>query len=193
MPTNIADNTPNVNPLPSHNFLDTILNLFSAKSTYTSPTQTPPEETGTYNGQTITKSDFDNIRPILFGEISNRAPDKQGLEGNVIASTALNRVVANNQRGNNLSLGNVLSQPNQYQSYNSPQYKLYGNATTTLDLAKKTQVDSIADNMWNQIKSGTFKDITNNAYYYQHDKSGAIQFDSKKPLFSSPQKDLASK
>ena len=42
MPTNIADNTPNVNPLPSHNFLDSILGMFgSAKSTYTAPPQTP--------------------------------------------------------------------------------------------------------------------------------------------------------
>ena len=42
MPTNIADNTPNVNPLPSHNFLDTILGMFgSAKSTYIAPSQTP--------------------------------------------------------------------------------------------------------------------------------------------------------
>ena len=88
----------------------------------------PKEETGTYKGQTITKSDFDNIRPILFGEISNRPPDKQNLEGNVIASTAMNRVVANNQKGNKFSLGNVLSQPNQFQSYNGSQYKLYSNA-----------------------------------------------------------------
>ena len=188
MPTNIADNTPNVNPLPSHNFLDTILGMFGSNtSTYTAPT-TPPEETGTYNGQTITKSDFDNIRPILFGEVSNRTPDKQKLEGSVIASTALNRLVANNQRGNKFSMEDVLSQKDsngnpEYQSYGGQQYKLYSNATTTLDVAKKKQIDTMTDSMWNQLKSGQFKDATNGAFYYKHNNDGSIQYDNTRPLF----------
>ena len=38
MPTNIADNAPNVNPLPSHSMLDSILGIFgSNKINYTAP------------------------------------------------------------------------------------------------------------------------------------------------------------
>lgn len=136
-------------------------------------------------GVTLTDADIEAFRPLLYGEVSNRTPDKQALEANVILNTALNRVKAYNEKGMNKSLSDVLAMPNQYQAYGGPQYKVYSNPTLPGDVAKKKQIDDIVNTIHSQIKSGQFPDNTQGAYYYSHNpKTGTIAYDNMRPLFS---------
>lgn len=136
-------------------------------------------------GVQISDDDINAFRPLLYGEVSNRTPDKQALEANVIFNTALNRVKAYNEKGQKKTLSDVFSMPNQYQAYGGKQYQLYANPPDVVAAQKKKQVDSIIDSIHQQIKNGQYIDNTQGAYYYVHDpKTGKITYDNKTPLFS---------
>ncbi len=190
---------------PQHNKPMGILDFLSSKTTYvkqpekaissflpkanaqTVKPQVPVP--GQYNlknrGVAISDSDIEAFKPLLYGEVSNRAPDKQALEANVILNTALNRVKAYGERGQKKTLSDVLAMPNQYQAYGGPQYKMYANPTDPVALAKKKQIDDIVNGIHAQVKAGQYDDNTEGAYYYVHDpKTGAITYDNIRPLFA---------
>ncbi len=187
-------------PEPQHNNPMGILDLFSSKTTYVKPKEkalssflpTPNAQApipGQYNlknrGVAVSDSDIEAFKPLLYGEVSNRTPDKQALEANVILNTALNRVKAYGERGQKKTLSDVLAMPNQYQAYGGPQYKMYANPTDPVALAKKKQIDDIVNGIHSQIKAGQYDDNTQGAYYYVHDpKTGAITYDNIRPLFA---------
>jgi hypothetical protein len=125
------------------------------------------------------------MRPLLYGEMSNRSPDKQALEANVIMNTALNRVKEYAAHGQTKTLSQVIAMPNQYQAYGGTQYNQYANPTDAPSIAKKKQVDAIVDTLHGQIRSGVYPDTTNGAYYYSHDPTGKIAYDDKKKLFAN--------
>lgn len=135
-------------------------------------------------GVQISDADINAFRPLLYGEVSNRTPDKQALEANVILNTALNRVRAFNEKGQKKTLSDVLAMPNQYQAFGGKQYNAYSNPPDAVSAAKKKQIDAIIDTIHQQIKTGRYDDNTEGAYYYAHGKDGKIAYDNLRPLFS---------
>lgn len=151
-----------------------------SKTTYTAPVE---PKTYTVRGVTFTDKDLEEAKRIIFSEISNRPADKQELEARVLMNTAINRAVEYSKKGKNVSLTEVFQQPNQYQGYNSPQYKLYSDqSANVLDAAKKSSISTITSKLQKEIESGQFQDNTNGAFYYQH-KGDKIYYDDRKPLF----------
>ena len=135
-------------------------------------------------GIEISEDDINAMRPIIYGEISNRTPDKQELETNVILNTALNRVREYNARGQKKTLREVVSMPNQYQAYGGAQYNAYSNPPDVVAAAKKKQVDMMVDKLREQMRSGNYIDNTQGAYYYIHNPNGTITYDNKRQLFA---------
>lgn len=135
-------------------------------------------------GVDLTDQDFDAVRPLIYGEISNRAPDKQELESHVILNTALNRMREYKNKGQNRTLSEVLAMPNQYQAYGGEQYRTYSNPQDIVAQRKKQQVDDIVNRIREQIKTGTYPDNTEGSFYYIHNPDGTITYDNKKPLFA---------
>ena len=151
----------------------------------TAPIQALPKKYSLKDrGVEISDADLQAVRPLIYGEVSNRTPDKQALEANVIMNTALNRVREYNARGQKKTLADVVAMPNQYQAYGGPQYQMYHNPTDPVALAKKKQVDAIMDMIAEQIKAGQYADNTEGAYYYVHEPGGKIRYDSKRKLFA---------
>lgn len=136
-------------------------------------------------GVEISKKDFDEYaRPIIYGEVSNRPKDKKDLESRVILNTAINRMGENKKRNKKTSLKDILTEKNQYQAYNGEQYNLYKRQDkNALDEEKRLETDEILDNIYGEMSKGQFKDITNNAFYYQHNEDGSITYDDKKPFY----------
>jgi len=170
---------------------DSAINMMSPQagisSYYAAPqVQAPPPIS--YNlkdrGVQVSDADIQAIRPLLYGELSNRSPEKQTLEANVILNTALNRVREYAKYGQKKTLSEVLAMPNQYQAYGGTQYKTYSNPIDAPSIAKKKQVDSIVDTLHGQIRSGVYPDNTNGAYYYRHNPDGTIAYDDKRRLFA---------
>jgi hypothetical protein len=135
-------------------------------------------------GVQISEEDLNAMRPLLYGEISNRTPDKQSLESDVIFNTAVNRAKAYAARGQNKALAEIVAMPNQYQAYGGAQYQEYYNPSNPVSLAKKKQVDLMVDGIRDRINKGQFVDNTQGAYYYIHNKDGTIQYDNGRPLFA---------
>lgn len=163
--------------------------VFSDKITYNAPEREPFKPVqSTYNlgdrGVSITDADIESFRPLLYGEVSNRDLEKQKLEADVIFNTALNRQKEYASRGQNKTLAEILSMPNQYQAYEGPQYQEYSNPTNVLSEAKKRQIDAIVDDIKRRVKSGEFEDNTEGAYYYVHNSDGSITYDNLKELFA---------
>lgn len=144
-------------------------NLVPGNTTnYTAPSQPP-----TYNvrGNQISDKDLETARKVLFAEISNRDPAKQALEATTIMNTALNRIPQYQAQGKQLALHDVLTMPNQYQGYNSPEYqRISNNATTTVDAPKLKAIDNVLE----QVKTGKFPDTTGGRVFYHHDSKGRI-------------------
>jgi hypothetical protein len=168
--------------------IDSIKNMFGPVN-YQKPVSPevskPPQYYLKDRNTNLNDSDFESIKPILYGEISNRAPNKQQLESSVIMNTALNRMKAYRDRGTPKTLAEVLSMPNQYQAYKGPQYNNYFNPPDAPSLNKKKQVDMMVASIKDQMKGGQFSDNTEGAYYYTHNKDKTIQYDNLKKLFAS--------
>lgn len=151
------------------------------------PVPLPVQKSPSIRGVPIDKNTFDSeVRPIIFGEVSNRDASKKELEARVILNTGINRAVEYQKRGDkNMDLKGVFTQPNQYQAYGGSQYKMYKTDTgDELTLAKKKEVDGIMDKLWGEISQGKFDDVTNNSAFYVHEKDGSIRYDDKKKLFA---------
>ena len=135
-------------------------------------------------GATVTDADIEALKPILYGEVSNRDFSKKTLEANVIFNTVLNRQKEYARKGQNKTISEILAMPNQYQAYNSPQYKEYSNPVLPLSIAKKKEIDMITKSIHEQVKKGAFLDNTQGAYYYTHKKDNSIMYDNEKQLFA---------
>lgn len=151
-------------------------------------TQEPPQVTYRVPGRDLTLSDTDLavLRPVLYGELSNRNQTKKELEARVILNTALNRMKEYTAKGQTKTLSDVLSAPNQYQAYGGEQFNAYGNPPDELSKKKREQVDAIVQKFLNEMEGGEFPDVTEGAYYYKHHPSGIIEYDNKRPLFETP-------
>lgn len=126
----------------------------------------------------------DEAYPVVFGELSNRPMEKKELEARVIFTTAVNRQREYGAKGMKKSLNDVLSMENQYQAYGGPQYQVYKKGVTNApDIKKKKEVDAIVDKILAEIKAGTFKPLSDKAYYYAHGADGSIEYDDTRPLF----------
>jgi len=155
-------------------------------SNYMPPVQAPIQYELKDRGVKLTEEDLKAIRPIIYGEVSNRDISKKQLEANVIMNTILNRMKEYATKGRPKSLSEVVSMPNQYQAYGGNQYNLYHNPADFLGAEKKKQVDSVMDTIDNQIRNGQYPDTTEGAFYYNHEpKTGKIYYDNKKKLFAS--------
>lgn len=160
-------------------FLNRLKNMLTLTSTQT---YTRPQATTTapvsYNlkdrGVQLTDSDLKELRNVLFAEVSNRDPEKQMFESRIIANTALNRIPQYAEKNKKMNLANVLMAPNQYQGYGSKEYNRFiNNATTTENPFDQRKIQAI-DSVINEIKSGNFKDTTDNSVFYVHDPKGRI-------------------
>jgi len=135
-------------------------------------------------GATVTDADIEALKPILYGEVSNRDFNKKTLEANVIFNTVLNRQREYARKGQKKTIAEILAMPNQYQAYNGLQYKEYSNPVLPFSIAKKKEIDMITKNIHEQVKKGDFKDNTQGAYYYTHKKDNSITYDNAKQLFA---------
>lgn len=123
--------------------------------------------------------EIEELRNILYGEISNRPKDKQALEARVIINTALNRIKENRDLGMSFdTMMKVLHQDNQYQALGGKQY----------ELAKRGEADpdkmAVIDEVIEELKQGKIKENTNGAFYYIHNPDGSITYDDNRPLYS---------
>lgn len=126
----------------------------------------------------VSDRDLDELKHIMFGEISNRNTNKQVLEARTIANVALNRLA----NGKGLSVGkggtlsDVLTAPNQFQAFNGKEYgRSKSGQLTPSDAPKLKAIQSILA----EIKSGSFTDSIEGRRYYTHDAAGAITATSK--------------
>lgn len=138
----------------------------------------------TYNikdrGVDISDDDLSEAQKILFSEVSNRTPDRQAFESKIILNTALNRMKQHKDRGTPKTLTQILQEPNQYQGYNSPQYKV-ASATSTMDAPSKKKMAQI-ESVLAEIRANGLADNTNGSAFYTHKKDGSIWLKSG-PLF----------
>ena len=151
---------------------------------------TPPVSTTTPSiyhlptrGAKVSDADIEAFKPLLYGEVSNRKFPKKQLEADVIFNTALNRQKEYANRGINKTIAEIISMPNQYQAFGSPQYHEYASTTNPISAAKKKEVDAIAESIRERVKRGDYKDNTNGAYYYIHNPDKTITYDNKRKLF----------
>lgn len=131
----------------------------------------------------ISENDLDEAKAILFGEISNRAPDKQQLEAQTILNTAFNRMEEYNAkkfRGrSNWTLTDVLQDSNAYQAFKGKQYTKYKSGQT--DELDKQKIQAI-DKVLGDVRNGNFINNIGEDAFYVHLPDGRIRTNSK-PLF----------
>lgn len=126
----------------------------------------------------ITQDDLNEAANVLYGEISNRSPERQAFEVRHITNTALNRM---KERGKTLT--EIFQQPYQYQGYAphgitvkggkvvESQYQKAKAGKMTEDDKKKLKV--IMDAL-EPLKSGKFDDTTGGAMFYVHASDGTM-------------------
>lgn len=143
--------------------------------------KTTPEQNYDVRGVKVPDSDLNETANILYGEISNRDPDKQQFEVRHIVNTAINRANDNpNYYGG--SLTKVLQKPYQYQSY-APQGITTATGTVesqyqkasagSLDPVGNKKLQLIKDTL-NELKTGKFKDTTGGSMFYVHASDGSL-------------------
>lgn len=139
-------------------FADRIYNLLAGKSVYEKPTEIKKSE--------YTPDDKQVILGTLFGEVSNRTPDKQMLEAQTILNTARNRAKANGT-----TIIEELKKPHQYQAYGGKEYQRFvSGGTTTTD---KQKIDAITK-VYNDLEKGILEDNISGYQYYTHKPDGRI-------------------
>lgn len=124
----------------------------------------------------IKPTDLSEARAVLFGEISNRNPEKQALEAQTILNTAFNRMDEYRKHGTPKTLMEVLQMPNQYQAYKGKEYTRYKSGKTGLgDKQKEEAIDKVLA----QVRDGTFQNNIGNSVSYTHAKDGRIIVNNK--------------
>ncbi len=113
----------------------------------------PPEEKKTILG-------------VLFGEVSNRSPEKQALEAQTILNTARNRAEA---RGTTIL--DELMRPNQYQAFGGKEFNRF--VSGEIKETDKQKLESISK-IVEQLEAGTLEDNIDGAQYYIHRPDGSI-------------------
>jgi hypothetical protein len=137
----------------------------------------------TYNvrGVNVSDNDINEATNILYGEISNRNPQKQTEEVKHAINTAINRA-NNNPKRYNGSLLNVLKEPAQYQSYAPNGMRKNGKIVESqyqklkrgiIDEGGKQKLETIKLAL-SEMKSGNFIDTTGGKTFYVHAKDGSI-------------------
>lgn len=140
-----------------------------------------PKQTYYIRDNAVTPSDLDEAKAILFGEISNRTPDKQRLEAQTILNTAFNRMDAYRKRGINKTLTEVLQMDNQYQAYKGKEYTRF--KTGSLQPTDQQKQDAIEE-MIGKVKDGSFQNNIGDSVFYAHKPDGRIVATNKK-LFAT--------
>lgn len=131
-------------------------------------------------GVNVTDQDLEEAKKILFAEVSNRKPERQQFESKIILNTALNRMKQYQEKGTPKTLTQVLQEPNQYQGYNSPQYKLAA-ASTTMDVPSMKKI-KVIEGVLADIRNNGLADSTNGSVFYSHKPDGSIWLKAG-PLF----------
>ncbi len=183
----------------SHPLLSDVFKKFFTKSvSYNDAASPTPQQPSEYDvkdrGIKVNDSDLKELTNVLMNEVGNRSSDKISLEAKTIINTALNRMKEYAAKGQPMSLTDVLHMPGQYQGYLPNGVKnLDGKlikseyqkaAAGEIDSVTKPKYDAV-QSVVGQLKTGSFQDNTNGAFYYKHDPTTAeIHYDDKTPLFS---------
>ena len=167
-----------------------VKNVFAKeKNTESTPTPAP---TPTYNirGMNINDDDIKEAANILYGEISNRNPDRQKFEIKHIINTAINRSQSpstdpsyGNLQDRGKGLVEILQRPAQYQSY-APEGIIGDDGKwveSQYQKVKKGDIDEfgqkklqlILDTL-NELKSSGLTDTTGGSMYYVHASDGTL-------------------
>lgn len=129
----------------------------------------------------ISHNDLEEAKAVLFGEISNRTPDKQQLEAQTILNTAFNRMEEYNARNHkgrsDWTLKEVLQMPNQYQAYGGKQYNKYKSGQLEdLDKQKLKAIEKVIGD----VQNGSFINNIEDRVFYVHKPDGRIIADDRK-------------
>lgn len=121
-------------------------------------------------GISFSQDEVDKVlRPLIFSEVSSTRPtDKQKLEVQTVLNTALNRMTKRKQ-----SFSEVLNS-GEYQGISNPQYKNYFKPNNVVEKAHKQKLNSLVDEVMEEIKNGSFQDNITGAEFYAHMKDGTI-------------------
>ena len=164
---------------------------FSNKTVYNKPQMygpKPVEPKQNYKKDSresiVNEVDYESLRPLIYGEVSNRDFGDKKMEADVIFNTALNRQKEYAGRGQIKTIGEILAMPNQYQAYGGDQYNQYANPLDQGSELKKKEVDDIVDDIKRRVRNGEFEDNTEGAYYYIHNSDGSITYDNLRELFA---------
>lgn len=141
------------------------------------PEAPPKPKTYDVRGNTITDKDFEEIKPILYAEVSMRRPERQAFEARHIVNTALNRM--SNQKGKTLE--DIMKAPYQYQGYapagttrngktTKSQYQLVLEGDKSIDQRRMQAIEDV----FNEMRTGKFEDTTGGVEYYVHASDGTL-------------------
>jgi len=156
----------------------------SVQEAMSQPQQAPVQQLKIPNRDfQVTDDDIQKMRPLIYGEVSNRDYGKKQMEADVIFNTALNRQLEYRKYNQDRSISDIVAMPNQYQAYGGDQYQTYYNPKNPVDVAKKKEVDAIVDAIAEKIRKGEYVDNTEGAFYYIHEDDGKIKYDNIKKLF----------
>lgn len=147
------------------------------------PAPEAPKPTG--RAFNVSDEDWEEAKHVLYGEISDRDYDKQVLEAETILNTAFNRIGQYSEKGKNLTLAQVLQEPNQYQAYMPDKPDSLYSMSKRGEYAEggERRVKAIED-VFNRAKTGALPDNTNGAVFYIHHPDGRIEYDDTKKLYA---------
>ena len=124
-------------------------------------------------GLNVNREELPTLRNVLFAEISNRTQGKQQLEARTIINTVLNRIQERKK-----SLTDIITAPQQYQGYESKEYKRIMSGKLVKGDEKKLQaIDAILA----ELEDGDFFDNTEGRTFYTHKEDGSILATEKYP------------
>ncbi len=154
--------------------LKALKSLFTPKTAFA---DTIANEKYYIRDNTITEQDLQEAKAIIFGEVSNRTPEKQKLEAQTILNTAFNRMDEYRKHGKDYTLTQVLQMPNQYQAYKAPLYTRYKSGD--IQPGDKQKISAI-DSALNDVRGGNFINNIGRDVSYTHLPDGRIQTNPKK-------------
>lgn len=148
--------------------------LFGAK---TASAAEMPQKNYYIRDNSISEPDLQEAKAIIFGEVSNRTPEKQKLEAQSILNTAFNRMDEYRKHGKEYTLTQVLQMPNQYQAYQKPLYTRFKKGD--IQPGDKQKIDAI-DSVLNDVRGGNFINNIGKDVSYTHKSDGRIIVDNRK-------------